>query len=50
MADVGVLSGMKENTLWAGLAYEYWHNKFGNPRTVDGSCASTPMVRVEYHF
>lgn len=50
MADVGVLTGLKENTLWAGVDYEYWHNKFGNPSSVDGSCANTPMVRVEYHF
>jgi nucleoside-specific outer membrane channel protein Tsx len=33
-----------------GFEYQYWHNKFGNPSSVPGSTARTPMVRVEYHF
>lgn len=52
MYDVGSLVQLKENTFRAGLEYEYWHNKFGN-RESDagpGATASTPMVRVEYHF
>ncbi|MBA9873449.1 outer envelope protein, partial [Ralstonia insidiosa] len=34
----------------AGIEYQYWRNKFGNPASVPGSLAKTPMVRVEYHF
>jgi len=56
MADVGAMTGMGKNTLKAGIAYEYWRNKFGNPTTAagagagPGATARTPMVRVEYHF
>jgi nucleoside-specific outer membrane channel protein Tsx len=50
MYDVGSLYG-SPNKLWAGLEYQYWRNKFGNPySTTPGAKASTPMVRVEYHF
>ena len=51
------LAGMGKNTLKAGVAYEYWRNKFGNPTTDvigpgagPGATARTPMVRVEYHL
>jgi hypothetical protein len=56
MADVGAVTGIGKNTLKAGVAYEYWRNKFGNPTTAPGAgagpgaTARTPMVRVEYHF
>jgi nucleoside-specific outer membrane channel protein Tsx len=57
MADVGSFMGMGKNTLKAGVAYEYWRNKFGNPTTDvigpgagPGATARTPMVRVEYHL
>jgi hypothetical protein len=33
-----------------GLEYQYWKNKFGNPSTVPGSLAKTPMIRLELHF
>jgi nucleoside-specific outer membrane channel protein Tsx len=39
--------------LKAGVAYEYWNNKFGNEAVADptgGSKASTPMLMAEYHF
>ena len=39
-----------KRTFRVGLGYEYWRNKFGNPSSVPGSLASTPMIRVEYHF
>jgi hypothetical protein len=42
----GAKSGWK-----AGVAYEYWRNKFGvDSRTDPGAKASTPMVLAEYHF
>lgn len=57
MADVGAMTGLGKNTLKAGVGYEYWRNKFGNPTTDvigpgagPGATAKTPMVRVEYHF
>ena len=50
MYDLGTPLGMGKNTLRAGLEYQYWRNKFGNPANVRGSLAKTPMVRVEYHF
>jgi hypothetical protein len=56
MADVGALAGGPKNTIKAGIGYEYWRNKFGNPTTAagagagPGATARTPMVRVEYHF
>lgn len=50
MVDVATLWGGKERGFLVGAAYEYWKNKFGNPQEVDGSLASTPMLRAEYHF
>ncbi len=46
MFDVmGPKSGIK-----AGVGYEYWKNKFGNPSSVPGSEAKTPLLLVEYHL
>lgn len=57
MADVGAMAGAGKGTFKAGLGYEYWRNKFGNPTTDvigpgagPGATARTPMVRLEYHF
>ena len=53
MADVGALLGGPKGTFKAGVAYEYWRNKFGNDTkgpAGSGATARTPMVRVEYHF
>ncbi|MFC3108704.1 outer envelope protein [Undibacterium arcticum] len=50
MYDLGTPLGLGRNTLRAGLEYQYWHNKFGNPSSVPGSLAKTPMARIEYHF
>ena len=54
MYDMGVAMGSAKNTFRAGLEYQYWHNKFGNSDSTvapfGGNTASTPMVRVEYHF
>jgi len=57
MYDVGAGAGMAKNTFLVGFEYEYWRNKFGNPTKLyaeggggDGATASTPMIRVEYHF
>ncbi len=52
MADVGKLAGGPSGTFQAGVAYEYWQNKFGNDTAIagKGAFAHTPMVRAEYHF
>jgi hypothetical protein len=50
MYEVGTQMGLPKSRIRAGLEYQYWRNKFGNPPTVPGSLARTPMVRVEAHF
>ncbi|MBF7688237.1 outer envelope protein [Acinetobacter rathckeae] len=51
MYDLTSLWGKNDQTFRAGFEYQYWHNKFGNPTTGNkGATASTPMVRVDYHF
>jgi nucleoside-specific outer membrane channel protein Tsx len=50
MFDVGAATGGSKNMFKVGLEYQYWKNKFGNPSSVPGSKASTPMIRAEYHF
>ena len=53
MLDAGSLAGLSKKTWLVGVEYEYWHNKFGNSdkgAAGEGATASTPMVRLEYHF
>ncbi|XYJ12642.1 outer envelope protein [Telluria sp. B2] len=51
MLDVGVLFDAKPKRFRAGVAYQYWKNKFGNDsRTIPGATARTPMVKAQYHF
>jgi hypothetical protein len=54
MYDVSPLLDINSNTFKVGFEYQYWRNKFGNdnqnPFFLGGATASTPMVRVEYHF
>ncbi len=54
MYDLGYALNTKSGKLKAGVEYEYWRNKFGNSQATNGAgpgaTASTPMVRVEYHF
>lgn len=46
MADVGQFAIGKKNTLWLGLGYEAWYNKFGN----DGVDVDALMLQAEWHF
>lgn len=47
MADVGKLAG-KKGTVFAGVGYEYWQNKFGaNHATAPGANTSTGMRKAE---
>ncbi|WP_227869631.1 outer envelope protein [Undibacterium parvum] len=53
MLDLGAAFGKGKNGLRVGLEYQYWNNKFGNTSLTtggQGNKASTPMIRVEYHF
>jgi len=50
MYDVGTQMELPKSRIRVDLEYQYWRNKFGNPSTVPGSLARTPMVRVEVHF
>jgi len=53
MLDAGSLAGLSKKTWLVGVEYEYWHNKFGNSDkgfAGEGATASTPMLRLEYHF
>ncbi len=62
LLDVGKVLGGPAGTFKAGVAYEYWQNKFGNNASIPfdpangvfgagkGAFAHTPMLRAEYHF
>lgn len=46
LMDIGHTTGMKENTLFMGIEWQYWHNKFG----VDGVTESVPQLQIKYVF
>jgi len=55
MLDVGTFFDARPKRFRAGVAYQYWKNKFGNKfgndgRTIPGATASTPMLKAQYHF
>lgn len=50
MFDIGSSAGLTKGKLRAGVEYQYWRNKFGNPASVGGSSARTPMLRLDYHL
>ncbi|MFD0666223.1 outer envelope protein [Ramlibacter sp. MAHUQ-53] len=50
MYDLSSTVGLPKSALKAGVQYQYWRNKFGNPHSVPGTLAKTPQLRVEYHF
>lgn len=48
MFDIGRMAG-KADTVYAGIGYEYWNNKFGgNPNNYGKT--SAPMLAFEAHF
>jgi hypothetical protein len=52
MFDLGSLAGYKD-TVFAGVGYQYWRNKFGNDSSQDptgGSTARVPQLELEWHF
>lgn len=46
LLDVGGLAWDKSGQFFAGVEYQYWHNKFG----VDGVTESTPQLQVKWVF
>ena len=38
-----------KGTVFVGVGYEYWHNKYGNPPGV-GTQVNAPQLQVEWHF
>lgn len=49
MVDVGQLAWGDENTLWGGVGYEYWRNKFGN-HDKPGVDTDALTFNLEWHF
>ncbi len=55
MVDVGELLGYVPKKIEAGVGYEYWHNKFGNPSyyngvKLSGTEQNSVFVEIGYHF
>jgi hypothetical protein len=48
--DVGTLASLNKGTVFAGIGYEYWNNKFGNPSSGPGTKTNAPVVYAEWHF
>lgn len=46
LVNVGDLTGMGGNGLWAGIEYSYWHNKFG----IKGTTESAPQLQLKWVF
>jgi len=49
--DLGKIVGMKKGSLWTGLEYDYWHNKFGikNSSSFDTDQSAFSAL-IKYHF
>ena len=46
LVDIGDLAGGKSNQMFAGIEYQYWHNKFGR----DGVTESVPQLQLKWVF
>ena len=44
LVDAGSLIGVKNNKLWIGIEWQYWHNKFGTK----GVTESVPQLQIKY--
>jgi hypothetical protein len=49
MVDVGQVLASHKGTVYVGVGYEYWHNKYGNQPGV-GTQVNAPQFQVEWHF
>lgn len=50
MLDVGQLAGEKKHWIEAGLGWEYWYHKYGDPDSLGGAIQSTPFIEARVHF
>lgn len=50
MVDIGQLVAGKKDWIEAGVGWEYWWHKFGNPNYLGGTTQSTPFVEATLHF
>ncbi len=46
LLDVGEAIGQESGTFYAGVEWQYWHNKFG----IDGKTESVPQVQLKWVF
>lgn len=46
LLDVGPFAGIKKGKAWAGIEWQYWHNKFG----LSGITESVPQLQLKYVF
>lgn len=49
LADVGALLGDNPNSLFAGVGYELWRNKYGS-NGVPGRNTDAPTLQLKWHF
>ena len=49
MVDAGQVVAGHKGTVFVGVGYEYWHNKYGNQPGV-GTQVNAPQLQVEWHF
>ena len=49
MADVGQVVAGVARSVYAGVGYEYWHNKYGSQPGV-GTQVHAPQFQLEWHF
>jgi hypothetical protein len=51
LVDVGSLLNYAPNKIFAGVGYEYWHNKFGSvPQYVSGTEQNAVFAEIGYHW
>jgi len=49
MLDAGQVFAGRKGTVFAGVGYEYWHNKYGN-QPGEGTQVHAPQFQLEWHF
>jgi nucleoside-specific outer membrane channel protein Tsx len=49
MLDVSQVIAGRKGSVFAGIGYEFWHNKYGNPHGV-GTQVHAPQFQLEWHF
>lgn len=46
LLDIGTAFGLKNNSLWLGIEYSYWHNKFG----ISGITESVAQLQIKWQL